>query len=358
MRNRRQIAPLCPCGESNRSGKFSPIDEADPTKGYCHKCNKSFYHNSEKVEFKNDIVIPDKPITFHSPKLLSNSKLIKSDCLRDFLHGVFEKSEVDKAFDLYHIGGIKERKDWTVFWQVDNDSNIRYGKAMLYNSDNGKRVKDNFSVVSTVHSILKIKDCNYKQCLFGLHLVNDNTKPIAIVESEKTALIMSLVDDTYLWLATGGYGGFNYEILEPIKSKNITAFPDVGETGWNDIASRLNTFGFSITVNKILESGIYPKGYDLADVVLEQLQFEKSKIKKKEYQSLTKEERLKIGLKIFNIEDLQKLSKRIASNWTDYREIIKKLISEGMTQDDAEDILDIMCIRNVLQVGDFAYKTN
>jgi len=48
-----------------------------------------------------------------------------------------------------------------------------------------------------VHSILEIPKYNLKQCLFGLHLLNENLKQVAIVESEKTALIMSIEFPNY-----------------------------------------------------------------------------------------------------------------------------------------------------------------
>ena len=52
----------------------------------------------------------------------------------------------------------------------------------------GKRLKskDGKPLINWVHSALEIPKFNLKQCLFGLHLLNDNVKQVAIVESEKT----------------------------------------------------------------------------------------------------------------------------------------------------------------------------
>ena len=61
---------------------------------------------------------------------------------------------------------------------------------MLYDSTTGHRTKEPRSYVSWVHTELNLVDYNLKQCLFGEHLLSDNpAKPIAIVESEKSALI-------------------------------------------------------------------------------------------------------------------------------------------------------------------------
>ena len=67
-----------------------------------------------------------------------------------------------------------------------------------------------------------------KQCLFGLHLLNDNVKQVAIVESEKTALIMSIEFPNYTWMSTGSLNGFKHEYLAPLINRKIIAFPDKG----------------------------------------------------------------------------------------------------------------------------------
>ena len=82
---------------------------------------------------------------------------------------------------------------------MDNTGNIRSGKIMAYDTTTGKRLKnkDGKPLINWVHSILEIPKYNLKQCLFGLHLLNENLKQVAIVESEKTALIMSIEFPNY-----------------------------------------------------------------------------------------------------------------------------------------------------------------
>ena len=44
---------------------------------------------------------------------------------------------------------------------------------------------------------------------------------IGLVESEKTAVLMSLFKPQYTWLATGGKSGLKHDFLKPIKEYKI-----------------------------------------------------------------------------------------------------------------------------------------
>ncbi len=76
---------------------------------------------------------------------------------------------------------------------------------MLYNSETGKRIKEPYNHVTWVHSVLHKGDYNLKQCFFGEHLLSeDKSRPVALVESEKTALVASYYLPQFLWIASGG----------------------------------------------------------------------------------------------------------------------------------------------------------
>lgn len=112
--------------------------------------------------------------------------------------------------------------DWCHgFWQVDNQGKVRTGKVMLYYPETGKRVKEPYNHISWVHSLIPHKDFNLCQCFFGEHLINkDKTRPIALVESEKTALIASYYLPQFLWIASGGKNGcFNTKSLSVLKTE-------------------------------------------------------------------------------------------------------------------------------------------
>jgi hypothetical protein len=142
---------------------------------------------------------------------------------------------------------------------------------MAYNPTTGKRIKNESgnSLINWVHRIIKKEKFNLKQCLFGLHLVNSKTKTIHLVESEKTAVIMSVLIPEFTWLATGSNGNFNLTLLEPIKAINIIAVPDAGEyLNWLEKAKLLNRSGFKINVSDFVENNKNViKGWDLVDLI-------------------------------------------------------------------------------------------
>ena len=193
------------------------------------------------------------------------------DNLTTFLLGNFTFDEVQKATQNYFITGTNYFwNNATVFWQIDNKEQIKGAKIMLYNEYTGKRVKEPYNHINWLHKALKEPNFNLCQCLFGLHLINeDYQKNIAIVESEKTAVIMSLFLPDFIWLATGSKSNFKFELLEPLKKRKSFAFPDKGEFDkWNNTAIDLNAKGFKIAVSNILEQTDFDAGFDLADYYL------------------------------------------------------------------------------------------
>jgi hypothetical protein len=185
-----------------------------------------------------------------------------------YLLGNFEPKIVSQAIDMYHIGTTNYWYGATIFWQIDTKNVIRGGKIMQYNCDTGKRVKKPFNHVSWMHKQKKLNNFVLHQCLFGLHNLIRITKgdTICIVESEKTAIIMSIVMPNFLWLATGSKTGFKENMLQPIKDYAIIAYPDKTEyKTWNEKAILLNKEGFKIECSNLLESIELENGGDLVD---------------------------------------------------------------------------------------------
>ena len=239
--------------------------------------NESKYFSKNEEPFLNQVVKtkPTEPLkpSYHSSEL--QYKLINQyksnltfDNLTTFLLDNFSFDEVDKAISNYYLTGTNLCwKNATMFWQIDNKEHIRGAKIMRYNEYTGKRIKKPYNHINWLHKAIKEPNFNLCQCLFGLHLINeDYQKNIAIVESEKTAIIMSIFLPDLIWLATGSKSNFKYELLKPLKKRNCIAFPDKGEySNWSNKAKELKSKGFKIEVSNILEQTSFKNGFDLAD---------------------------------------------------------------------------------------------
>jgi hypothetical protein len=248
--------------------------------GRCDRESNCSYHSYPKGGYTIHYEVKNtpKPIaSFHNYDLVKESaRNYKHNNFVQFLKTIFSESELKKVILKYLIGTSKRWNGATIFWQIDNLERVHAGKVILYTLETGKRYKDTNGKgsIDWVHSYLKrnneLHEFNLNQCLFGLHLINEtNSKTIALVESEKTAIIMSVFKPEYTWLSTGSKRGLKYSLLSPIKQYRIVAFPDKGEyNDWLKTASDLNGFGFNITVCNWLEQTSYKTGTDLADVYI------------------------------------------------------------------------------------------
>ncbi|GAB6395559.1 MAG: hypothetical protein MdMp024_1871 [Bacteroidales bacterium] len=172
-----------------------------------------------------------------------------------------------RAVELYRIGTTKD--GGTIFWQIDAKGNVRAGKIIHYKPDL-HRNKD--KPPSWAHTALKLPDFNLQQCLFGLHLLRGNNKPVAIAESEKTALVASVYMPEFVWLATGGCGNLSAERSEPLRGRKVILYPDAGMYNkWKEKAALLSTI-CDVSVSDLIEKRATAEeradGLDIADFLL------------------------------------------------------------------------------------------
>jgi hypothetical protein len=267
----------CPQCSKKRFVRYIEVETghyADNQYGRCDRelnCGYISYPNNNSIVNYN--YVAPKPI---DPSYIDKDIFIKtltnyeSNPFITYLYSHYDKNEVNATIDKYQVGTSNRFNYSTVFWQMDNTGNIRSGKIMAYDITTGKRVKkeDGSPLISWAHTALNIPDFNLNQCLFGLHLLSESIKQVAIVESEKTAVIMSIEFPQYTWMATASLNGFKYDLLEPLKNKEIIAFPDKGGyEKWRSTADNLNRRGFEIRVSKLLENISYKTGWDLVDVI-------------------------------------------------------------------------------------------
>ncbi len=193
-----------------------------------------------------------------------------------FLRSKFGPEDTLRLMRDYRVGTSKHWPGTCVFWQTDVNGNTHTGKVMLYNADNGKRVKEPFNHVTWVHSLLKLPDFNLRQCFFGEHLLPMNRgKPVAIVESEKTALVAAYYLPEYVWLATGGKNGcFNADVLHVLRGCQVILYPDIGATEqWRQKLRLLRSLCIEASIFNFLEDVATDEertaGLDIADYLLQ-----------------------------------------------------------------------------------------
>jgi len=284
---KRTRVKYCPCGKSNSDGKFVPYVGFED-KGYCHSCDKTFIPKEEKSEDegKGDqrpfLPLPPKQVSFIDTDYLDASlKGYDQNNFVQFLINRFGKSNAMQAVEVYKIGTSKRWPGANIFWQIDEDHKIRGGKIMFYDASTGKREK---TKNSWVHSVLKLDDFNLNQCLYGSHLTRSEPKykPVSIVESEKTAIIASILRPDFIWMATGGKAGLKVSKFKFLKDRDIILFPDLTKPGdefncfemWTNFANQLTDDipGFYIQVSDYLETRATDEekiqGLDIADYFL------------------------------------------------------------------------------------------
>lgn len=281
---KRYRVKFCPCGKSNKDGKFVPY-VGHENKGYCHSCGETFLPELPKVEQWNTpqrkayqprpVTPQPKPVSFIPVDVFKaslNGKAFEKNNFVKFLIDLFGAEVTSQLVSRYFIATSKHWDGSTIFWQIDTQGKVRTGKIMLYSPTTGKRVKEPFNHINWVHNVPKISDFQLKQCFFGEHLLKDKTKPVAIVESEKTAVIASVYLPQFIWLAAGSKDGLNVDKCSILKGRTVILFPDLnGFDKWNSKSKELSHIAI-FTVSDLLErkatEGERKQGLDLADYLL------------------------------------------------------------------------------------------
>jgi len=182
---------------------------------------------------------------------------------------VYGEKDVMRAVQMYKLGRLEDQSDKIIFWQFDKQQNCRGGKVMSYNRETLKRGKE----ITWMHTVLRMQDFNLSQCLFGEHLIRSSHDHILVVESEKSAIICSIVLPEYVWVATGGKSSGVKDKLAVLKDyKKVTLIPDIDATeSWQQIINE-NKEIEKFTINDYLDMVATEEQrnlqYDIADFLL------------------------------------------------------------------------------------------
>jgi len=218
-------------------------------------------------------------------------------------NGYLTEAQMQHAAQRYRLG--VSRDGGVIFWQIDTMGRIFDGKIMYYRPDCHRDhqrhpqwvsnclkryyLKDDMELIASIPSY---------HCLFGTHLLMEDvrckmadvfpqtssfrlhTSDVAVVEAEKTAVILSEHYPAYLWLAAGGLFELTADKLFPLRRHRIVLFPDTDPnltayTRWYEVAREARRlYGCNITVSPLLELSATPeqkqRKIDLVDYLFKQ----------------------------------------------------------------------------------------
>jgi hypothetical protein len=161
--------------------------------------------------------------------------------------GLLTKEQMLRACKRYMLG--RSRKGLPIFWMIDEMGTVHDGH--IGNQWVSEMLRRRYPELSeywqTTH------------CLFGLHLTPGMEKPVAIVEKECSAVVLSELYPECHWLATVYPVNFTIDQLEPLRGNTVTLFPCTDSTKtsyllWRDIADQArDTYHMDISCSDILE---------------------------------------------------------------------------------------------------------
>ena len=247
---------------------------------------------------KLQISKPTKMLTLN-PNLITQYQGSASAFCRSIVStSILTQEQQAHAIEVYKLGCTQD--DGVIFWQIDHNQQVRDGKVMFYNNDCHRDHKRNPSWISyrLKQKGVITQDWQATYCLFGLHLLglrhnnlstssgqaHDDNYIIAIVESEKTAIICSelihvMHDRPVIWLATGGFDFLTTESLRPLVGHDVTIFPDTDISGqtfskWQDVIQEATSqLNHAFYISNLLELHATEdqkrRKIDIADFIIE-----------------------------------------------------------------------------------------
>ena len=225
--------------------------------------------------------------------------------------GYMTEQQMLYAAELYRLGMTKDGS--VIFWEIDQHGQCHNGKMMHYlpNCHRDKQRNPTWAAAELKKAGSLPSNFENPHCLFGEHLlslreeqkcrVDSNVKvngygltvkdeddvtvngygltvkeptansqwpiaesqfqTIAVVESEKTALICSFLFPSAVWLSCGGLQMLKAELLAPLVGYKVILFPDTDEKGdayqaWLAVAQEAQkryTFQYPLRISSLLE---------------------------------------------------------------------------------------------------------
>ena len=285
------------------------------------------YPYKSQVNLFRDILGDDyKPEQYQAPEVkalerendFTLEQYQENSMFKNRLSTFLKEYDTDASEKLYNIKGVKSGylKGATYFPYINHKGVFRTAKAVMYNQDTGKRDKDiQGNWFHAYRDILRELDMSFAsksaKCFFGEHLVPENDNPIVILESEKTALIMSALFDGITFIATGGLHFLRGLDTSFMADRDIYLFPDNGAKEWFKIAKERDWY-----VSELLEKDFVKTGSDIADFLEVETDEEEALTEalRQELEAIVSGDLIRVRELTLNFGYKQKKSMRFCSN--------------------------------------------
>ncbi len=185
-----------------------------------------------------------------------------SDFCREVVsNGWLTEEQMAHAAERYRLG--KSRSGRCIFWMMDEMGIVRDG-----------HIGDSWaSLMLKAREPKLLSWWHADHCLFGQHLLmhdvchseNEVMLPVAIVEKESSAVILSELYPECLWLASVYPMNFNVHSFECLQNRQVTLYPPTDETmdtflAWEELAYQARRkYQLDVVVSDILEQHATPQ---------------------------------------------------------------------------------------------------
>ena len=255
---------ISPCTSISRDDKSAEVKASSPIRTSLYEREGSMWGSLKRPSRRPTSIVAD-------------CRSDDSDLCHEMLTTFgFTEAQMHRASERFHLGRSKSGK--TIYWMIDE-------LGICHDGHLGD------SWVSTMLKSRYPECAPYIQithCLFGLHQMslgsfsapeNEQPAPIGIVESERSAVILSELCPDLLWLAYSYSSNCTVDKFEPLQDHKITFYPRTDPNqecylSFLELADQVKrTYNIEINVSSFLEDHASndqkAREIDLLDFMLE-----------------------------------------------------------------------------------------
>lgn len=275
--------PTCPaCGKKHRFSEYIDLRTGKPVGPGCGKCDRENHcryrvtpseYLRQHPEAKYGYLSQATPVFRPEPK---PRLYLPDDAMSRYATPYTEstfgrwlatkapgREALERTVEMYRLTATPTHG--IIFWYIDHNGRLCQGKMMWYKPD-GHRNGVVYNVSSDMAKQgLMPEEAEMQRSLFGAHLLKERPDAVVyIVESEKTAVVMSMLQPEHIWLATGGCSMLNTYVVRPLFNRRVVLVPDSGCLDkWRKVMQQTGSIRYSFVED--LEK--YPANTDLLDIL-------------------------------------------------------------------------------------------